>query len=139
MAPTGVLTGDCRHVRAVLEVVVTPTQEIDYILNDCFLAAGQAIGTEKSLDPEAGAWWRERYRGKFLAAMTELGNSWQQDRDRVVAVGRFLGQRALHHAGGSSVISVESARKASADVEAGCRMNAIREGVGPTVARSAVH
>jgi hypothetical protein len=108
---------------------MTPTEEIDYILNDCFLAVGQAIGTERALDFEAIAWWRARYRVAFLDAMTLKGNSWAKDRRRVTAVGRFLGQRALFHTGDSPSIDIESARRASADIESGCRMNAVREGV----------
>jgi hypothetical protein len=110
---------------------MTPAQEVDYILNDCFFAVGQAVGTRKSLDFEAIQWWRTRYRAFFLHAMTANGNSWLRDRHRVTAVGRFLGQRALHHAGEDASIDVRSAALASADVETGCRMNAQIEGVAP--------
>jgi hypothetical protein len=108
---------------------MTPAQEVDYILNDCFFAVGQAIGTQKSLDFDAIRWWRTRYRAFFLHAMTANGTSWASDRQRVTAVGRFLGQRALHHARDRASIDVESAALASQDVETGCRMNAVREGV----------
>ena len=108
---------------------MTPAREIDYILDDCFFAVGQSIGTEKSVDFDALQWWRARYRAFFLHAMTALGNSWARDRDRVTAVGRFLGQRALHHAGDKPSIDVRCATLASIDVETGCRMNAEREGV----------
>ena len=108
---------------------MAPTDEIDYILNDCFLAVGQSVGTQKVLDPKAIGWWRERYRVAFLNAMIRSGNSWERDRHRVTAVGRFLGERALFHASGYPSIDIKSARRASADVESGCRMNAIREGV----------
>ena len=108
---------------------MAPTEEIDYILNDCFLAVGQAIGTLKALEPEALRWWRARYRVTFLNAMLRNGNSWERDRHRVTAVGRFLGERALFHAAGQRSIDLQSALKASADVEEGCRMNAVREGV----------
>lgn len=107
---------------------MTPTQEIDYILNDCFLAVGQAIGTHKPLAPEALGWWRDRYRPAFLNAMIRNGNSWERDRHRVTAVGRYLGERALFHAGSREAIDLESARRAAADVENGCRMNAVNEG-----------
>jgi hypothetical protein len=110
---------------------MTPDREVDYILNDCFFAVGQAIGTGKSLDFDVIPWWRTRYRAFFLHAMTVNGNSWSWDRDRVTAVGRFLGQRALHHSGDRPSIDVRSAALASSDVETGCRMNAIREGVTP--------
>jgi hypothetical protein len=103
-------------------------QPIDYILSDCFLAVGQAVGTQKPLDPEAIGWWRERYRAAFLSAMAR-GNSWERDRQRVMAVGRFLGERALFHAADRSSIDRETAQLASTDVETGCQMNAVREGV----------
>jgi hypothetical protein len=88
---------------------------------------GQTVGTRKQLDFDTVVWWRERYRATFLHAMTQLGNSWARDRVRVVAVGRFLGERALHHAGDEPIIGVACAARASADVETGCRMNAQRE------------
>lgn len=108
---------------------MTPSQQIDYILGDCLLAVGQAVRTEKTIDADAIRWWRERYRAAFLTAMASRGTSWARDRHRVTAVGRYLGERALFHAEGKPSIDITSARKASADVEAGCRMNAIREGV----------
>jgi hypothetical protein len=105
---------------------MTPAQEVDYVLHDCFLAVGQAIGPTRHVDPHALIWWRTRYRTAFADAMRN-GNSWQRDRDRVTAVGRYLGQRALHHAGDSATIDITCAIKASADVESGCRMNAQQE------------
>jgi hypothetical protein len=114
---------------------MTPAEEVDSMINDCFLAVGQAIGTDRQLEPDAVSWWHRRYRHAFLHAMLHAGNSWQADRARVTAVGRYLGQRALHHAGGSPTIGIECAAKASADVERGCRMSATREawpaGAGP--------
>src|SRR6185369_9221311 len=74
---------------------MNPEREVDYMLQDCFLAVGQIIGTHKPVDADVLAWWRERYRSKFLEAMTERGTSWAKDRPRVLAVGRFLGTRAL--------------------------------------------
>ena len=107
---------------------MTPAQEVDYILNDCFFAVGQAVGTRKALDFEVIPWWRARYRAFFLHAMTANGNSWLKDRHRVMAVGRFLGQRALHHATDRQSIDLHCAAVASHEVEIGCRMNAVREG-----------
>jgi len=104
-----------------------PVEHIDCILNDCLLAAGQGLGTEKSVDFEVVVWWRARYRSFFLHAMTAHGNSWAADRHRVTAVGRYLGQRALHHAGGSRSVDMRAAEMASRDVETGCQMNAVRE------------
>jgi hypothetical protein len=99
-----------------------PEREVDYILADCFFAVGQAVGTLKALDYEALVWWRARYREAFLRALTESGTSWTDDRVRVMAVGRYLGTRAVHHAGERASIDVESARKASLEIERGCQM-----------------
>ncbi len=110
---------------------MTPAQEVDYILNDCFFAVGQAIGTEKSVGFDVIQWWRTRYRAFFLHAMSVNGNSWHKDRRRVTAVGRFLGQRALFHAAEQPIIDLRSAALASQDVETGCRMSAERDGVPP--------
>ena len=52
---------------------MTPVQEVDYILNDCFVAVGQAVGTQKSLELDVLPWWRARYRAFFLHAMTTKG------------------------------------------------------------------
>jgi hypothetical protein len=108
-----------------------PVEHIDAILNDCLLAAGQGIGTEKSVDFEVVAWWRARYRRFFLHAITVKGNSYAADRQRVTAVGRYLGQRALHHAANASSVTLRAAELASHDVETGCQMNAVREGFSP--------
>jgi hypothetical protein len=99
-------------------------QDVDCILHDCFLAVGQAVGTKKGLDFDAVVWWRTRYRRAFLAAMSVNGNAWTQDRGRVTAVGRFLGERAVHHAGDRQTIDIRSAALASRDVEGGCQMHA---------------
>lgn len=106
---------------------MTPEHQVDYILGDCFFAVGQAIGTAKTLDSEAIEWWRGRYRAAFLHSMTVTGNSWLRDRNRVTAVGRFLGQRALHHARNQPSIDVRCAELASGEVDAGCRMSASRD------------
>src|SRR5262245_15383569 len=113
---------------------MTPTEEITYILPDCFLALGQAVGTDKSLDFETIVWWHDRYRAAFLHAMTTKGNSWNGDRRRVTAVGRYLGLQAKAHADANPTIDISAAEKASADVERGCQMNARREAFpDPTV------
>jgi hypothetical protein len=102
--------------------------QVDVMLNDCLLAAGQGIGTEKPVDFDVVVWWRERYRAFFTLALAR-GNSYEADRRRVTAVGRYLGQRALHHAGAAPSVDLSAARLASRDVETGCQMNAEREGV----------
>lgn len=108
-------------------------EHIDAIVNDCLLAVGQGIGTEKSVDFDVIVWWRARYRRFFLHAMTALGNSYEADRRRVTAVGRYLGQRALFHALESPSVDLRAAQLASHDVETGCQMNAVREGLTPNV------
>lgn len=104
-----------------------PDPELDLILNDCLLAAGQGIGTDKPVDFAVVGWWRARYRRFFQHAIEVKGNSWAADRRRVTAVGRYLGQRALHHAGSSPSVDLRAAELASRDVETGCQMNAVRE------------
>ena len=103
---------------------MSPAEEVDYILNDCFLAVGQAIGKGRRLDADTIVWWHDRYRDAFLRAMLRTNNSWRADRHRVTAVGRFLGLRALHYAGDRRTIDVACAEKAALDVESGCQMQA---------------
>ena len=105
--------------------------DLDYILSDCFLAVGQAVGPDKVVDFEAVTWWHRRYRQVFHDAMTTRGTSWAADRNRVTAVGRYLGQRVVEHAGRRANIDLASAALASAEVERGCRMNATREALLP--------
>jgi hypothetical protein len=64
----------------------------------------------------------------FLRAITVSGNSWTDDRERVIAVGHHLGHRAVHHAGDKRSIDLECATKASAEIEAGCRMSRLPQG-----------
>ena len=105
--------------------------DLDYILADCFLAAGQAVGPEKTLDFDTVMWWHRRYRRAFHHAMTTKGTSWSADRHRVTAVGRYLGQRAAAYTGRQTNIDRMAAARASAEVEHGCQMNASREALLP--------
>lgn len=104
--------------------------ELDYILSDCFLAVGQAVGPGKTVDLDTVTWWHQRYRHAFQQAMAR-GTSWTADRRRVTAVGRYLGQRVLEHAGRSVSIDRLVAARASAEIEDGCQMDATREGLLP--------
>jgi len=106
-----------------------PAQEVDYVLHDCFFALGQAVGLQRHVDFEAIVWWRTRYRDTFLRALTDHGDTWPDDRRRLTAVGRFLGQRALHHAGDRLSVDRRCAELASVEVETGCRMHAPRNAV----------
>ena len=105
--------------------------DLDYILSDCFLAVGQAVGFEKTVDFDTVIWWHRRYRRAFHHAMTTRGTSWAADRRRVTAVGRYLGQRVVVHTGSRAVIDRAAAARASGDVERGCQMNATREALLP--------
>lgn len=105
--------------------------DLHYILSDCFLAVGQAVGPEKTVDFDAVTWWHRRYRRAFQHAMTTMGTSWVADRRRVTAVGRYLGQRVVHHASCRATIDRTAAARASAEIEDGCRMNATREALFP--------
>lgn len=100
--------------------------DLDYILSDCFLAVGQAVGPDRKLNFDTVAWWRRRYRRAFHRAMTTTGASWASDRGRVTAVGRYLGQRVIHHTRRGAAIDPAEAARASAEVERGCRMPATR-------------
>jgi hypothetical protein len=98
---------------------------VEYVLDDCFFAVGQIVGMRTTVDYEAVAWWRDRFRAKFLAAMRRHGNRWLQDRHNVTTVGWMLAERAVRYAGSGS-IGVEAARKAGADVERYCTLHATR-------------
>ena len=105
---------------------------LNYILSDCLLAVGQAVGPDKAVDFDTVTWWHRRYRQVFHHAMTTRGTSWAADRNRVTAVGRYLGQRVVQHAGRRASIDLASAARASAEVEFGCQMNATREALLPS-------
>ena len=117
---------------------MTGVTDLDYILSDCFLAVGQAVGPDKALDFDTVTWWHRRYRQAFHHAMTSRGTSWAADRRRVTAVGRYLGQRVVEHAGRRANIDLVVAARASAEVERGCQMNAAREANLPNCTDSAV-
>lgn len=103
---------------------MTPEHEVDLILDDCFFSVGQMMSTQEGVDYDAIVWLRDRYRARFLRTITETAQVWPQDRDRLTAVSRYLGQRVVHHAAGRRVIDTTCVSQASADVEAGCRMKA---------------
>ena len=102
-------------------------RDLDYILSDCFLAAGQAVGLRTTVDFDVVTWWHQRYRRAFHDATTTRGAMWCTDRRRVTAVGRYLGQRAVELCGPAAVIDLTAASRASEEIEQGCRMQAMRE------------
>ena len=99
---------------------------VDFILNDCFLAFGQSVGSRKRLRAEAVVWLREHYRNRFLGAMGLFGNRWLLDRSRVITMGFLLGDRAVRYAGPLPEIDADCAKKAAADVERYCTLHAKR-------------
>jgi hypothetical protein len=103
---------------------MTSELEVDCALHECLFAIGQAVGRRKQLDYNAVTWLRDRYGPRFLHAIAVNGNSWTEDRTRVMAVGRFLGRQALCHAGDQPSIDSRSAAMAASEIEAGCRMRA---------------
>ncbi len=99
---------------------------VDYILDECFFNVGQGVGGRKTVDHDAIAFWRDHFRARFLSAMERFGNTWLRDRERVTAVSRLLGERAVAHAEQRGSIDVDCAIKASADVEKYCVLHAAR-------------
>lgn len=106
--------------------IVELERAVEFIVDDCFFAVGQAIGMRMTVEYDAVVWWHDHFRAKFLAAMTEFGNRWLVDRENVTAVAFMLGERAVRYADGRSSIDVESARKAAADVERYCKLHSRR-------------
>jgi len=99
---------------------------VEFIVDDCFFAVGQAIGMRMTVEYDAVIWWHDHFRAKFLAAMTDFGNRWLADRQNVTAVAFMLGERAVRYAEGRTSIDVESAMKAAADVERYCKLHSRR-------------
>jgi hypothetical protein len=99
---------------------------VNYILDDCFFAVGQAVGRRKSVDHTAIIWWRDHFHTTFLRTLKRAGNTWVSDRSRVTAVGGLLGARAVSHAGDRPSIDLASAMRAAADVEKYCTIRATR-------------
>ena len=98
-------------------------EDVDYILSDCFLAVGQAVGPGKTLDLDTLVWWHRRYETAFRHAVMATGASWSADRHRMTAVGRYLGQRVVMSLGRQTNIDRATAERASVEIERGCRLN----------------
>ena len=99
---------------------------VEYILDECFFALGQAIGMRTTLDYDAVQFIRDHYRVKFLGAMRAFGNRWSQDRQNVTGVAMMLGERAIRYAGDRRSIDLDSTMKAAADVERYCKLHSRR-------------
>jgi hypothetical protein len=101
--------------------------QVDYVLNSCFVAVGQAVGARTEVEYSAVVWWHDRYRDRFLRAMTVAGTSWSEDRERLITVSHLLGERALRYSCKLPSLNAKSAMKASQDVETACRIRAKRQ------------
>jgi hypothetical protein len=106
---------------------MTLERQVDLILNDCFFALGQMTSPHDTMDYEAVTWLRDRYKTMFLRALSQHANIWPDDRHRLLAVSRYLGQRVAHHAADRRTIDTNCVSRASAEVEAGCRMKAAEQ------------
>lgn len=119
---TPVGTPDRTEVHDIAEL----ERVVEFIVDDCFFAVGQAIGMRMTVEYDAVIWWHDHFRAKFLAAMTEFGNRWLVDRQNVTAVAFMLGERAVRYSEGRTSIDVDAARKAAADVERYCKLHSRR-------------
>lgn len=99
---------------------------VEFIVNDCFFAVGQAIGMRTTVEYDAVIWWHDHFRAKFLNAMGEFGNRWLVDRQNVTAVAFMLGERAVRYAEGRPAIDIDAAQQAAADVERYCKLHSRR-------------
>jgi hypothetical protein len=111
-----------RHIGTDIDI----ERAVEYIVDDCFFAMGQAIGMRMTVDYDAVIFMRDHYRAKFLSAMRAFGNRWAQDRQNVTGVALMFGERAARYAGDRSSIDLESVRKAAADVERYCKLHSRR-------------
>ena len=101
-------------------------QAVEYILDDCFFALGQAIGMRMTVDYDAVMFIRNHFRARFLAAMRSFGNRWSEDRQNVTGAAMMLGERAVRYAGDRSSIDLDSVRQAAADVQRYCKLHSRR-------------
>lgn len=99
---------------------------VEHVVDECFLAVGQAIGMRMTMDYDAVLFLRDHYRAKFLSAMSAFGNRWTEDRQNVTSVAMLFGERAVRYAADRNSIDLESARKAAADVERYCKLHSRR-------------
>lgn len=101
-------------------------RQVDYIMDECFFALGQAVGMRTTIDYDAVNWIRDNYRAKFLSAMKAFGDRWQRDRSNVTSVAMMLGERAVRYSEGKPSIDLDAVLKAAADVERHCELHARR-------------
>jgi hypothetical protein len=127
--------GDPRQLGPMPSDYRTPTEvtaegelehAVDFILDECFLIVGQAIGMRTTVDFPAIVWWRDHFHKKFMTAMRSFGNRWSDDRTNVTAVALMLAERAVRYASGKSSIDEAAARQAAADVQRYCALHSRR-------------
>jgi hypothetical protein len=97
------------------ENTVTPVEQVEYILTECFIALGQHVG-ERVVSPEAAAFWRDRYRERFLITLSRnRPRAWAEDRANVLTKAASLGRKAAEFADAerTPVITELHARRAS--------------------------
>jgi hypothetical protein len=126
MTPQNAATRHDTSTTRATDQTLEHERAVDAILDDCFLALGQAIGLRASLDFEAVLFVRDHFRPRFLAAMQHFGNRWLDDRTTVTAVIAMLGERAVRHADGAASIDLATIRRASAEVQRYCQLHASR-------------
>ena len=105
---------------------VEAERAVEAVLDDCFIALGQAIGMRMTVDYDAVMFIRDHFRVRFLAAMRAFGNRWSQDRQNVTAVAMMLGERAVRYAGDRDSVDLGSVRQAAADVQRYCKLHSRR-------------
>ena len=98
---TGIATRSDATVTSALVDSTSPVnaleleRQVDYIMDECLFALGQAVGMRTTIDYDAVVWIRDNYRAKFLSAMKAFGDRWQRDRSNVTSVAMMLGERAV--------------------------------------------
>ena len=106
----------------------------DHVVDDCFFAIGQAVGTRKTVDYQAVLWLRSHFRPRFIAALARFGNRWSEDRHKVLAVAFMLAERAVRCAADRTSITIDDARRASEDVQRYCELHSRRAARANTMA-----
>ena len=92
-----------------------PSEDVEYILTECFITLGQHVG-ERVVSAEAARFWRDRYRERFgITLAQEHPRVWAQDRGNVLAKAASLGRKAADLAAEDRtlVITEDHARRAS--------------------------
>jgi hypothetical protein len=94
---------------------VSPTDQVEYILTECFITLGQHVGGHV-VSKDAARFWRDRYRERFLITLSQnRPRVWADDRGNVLAKAAALRRKAaeLADAERTPVITGHHARLAS--------------------------